>query len=92
VIGVLVFLLGLPLAVYTWSGLFLFIDQPSLVHALVRLSFRLVLVAGLIFLTPAGSRIWIGVAFLLVALLHAGAQRLIRYAIRTDRWLTARIE
>ena len=91
-IGVLVFLLSLPRAVYTWSGLFLFIDQPSPVHALVRLSFRLALVALLVFVTPAESRIWIGIAFLLVALLHAGAQRLIRYAIRTDRWLTERIE
>jgi len=91
-ISLLVFALSLPLAVYTYAGCFGLIDQPNRLRAVVQLTVRLIIVAALLVLTPAESRLWIGVGFLLVAMLHIGAQLIMRYAINSGRWMTDRIE
>jgi len=92
IVSVLVFLISLPLAVYTLAGVYQVIDGANRIGALMQLAFRIVLVALLLELTPAGSRIWIGAAFLLVSALHLSAQLVLRWALTRGHWQTERIE
>jgi predicted tellurium resistance membrane protein TerC len=91
-ISILVFVVSLPIAVYTLAGLFLLVDLMDRVRAVVQITLRLLLLTGFVLITPVSSRIWIAVAFALVAGLHAAAQLLLRYAIRSGRWPTQRID
>lgn len=90
--GLLVFLVSLPLAVYTYAGGFALIDHGNRFQALLSLSFRLLLVATLLLVTPTGSRGWIAAGFLLVLVLHGSASMLLRHALNGDRWITGREE
>ena len=87
-----VFLLSLPLAVYTLAGLFLFIDHATPFQSLLRLTWRILLVALLAFVTPANDRLWIGAAFLTVILLDTLALLASRYILGSSRWIADRIE
>ena len=91
-ISVLAFLLSLPLAVYSFAGLFLLIDLPDKFRALVLLTVRLFAVALFVYLFPASSRIWIVLGFVVVAVLQFGTGALLRYAINSGRWPTDRIK
>lgn len=91
----LVFILTLPLTVYTWAGCLQLIDQvdqPNRFRALLQLTFRLGLLALLVLLTPAVARGWIAAGVLTVTVLTFGFQYGLRYAIRSGRWITDRIE
>lgn len=90
--GVLIFLVALPLSVYLIAGALSIIDGPNRSLALARFTLRLGIFALLVALTPAQSRLWIGVAFLTVLVLHTMTIAGIRYAIRTGRWPTERVE
>ena len=90
--GVLVFLVALPLSVYLIAGILSIIDGPNRSRALVGFTLRLGVSALLIALTPADDRIWIGGAFLTVLMLHTVTTAGIRYAMRTRRWPTDRID
>ena len=92
VISLLAFLLSMPLAVYTYAGVFLLIDLADKFHAVVLLTLRLLVVALFIYLFPADSRVWIGVGFAVVAVLQFGTGALLRYTINSGRWPTDRIE
>jgi len=92
VIGALVFVLALPLSVYLIAGALSLIDGPNRVHALVDFTLRLGFCALFVALTPVESRIWIGIAFLIVLVLHAATAAAARYAIRSGRWPTDRID
>ena len=86
------YLIALPLAVYALAGLFLLIDQDEPVRSLLRLTWRLTLVAVLVMVVPAADRIWVGAAFATVIVLHAGFQVLLRHVVRSERWLIEPID
>ena len=94
-ISVLVFLITMPLTVYTFAGVLQVVDQVEAggrFSALLSLSFRLLLFAVLALLTPAESRDFIMISALttltlIISLTFAG-----RYAIRSGRWPTDRVE
>lgn len=90
--AVLVFLVSLPLAVYTLAGFFLLIDLPDRFRATVSLTLRLVLLTGFILLTPDHARLWIGLGFLVVIALHITTALFLRHALTTGRWPAERIE
>jgi hypothetical protein len=92
VTGVLVFLLALPLSVYLIAGVLAIIDSPSRSRALAGFTLRLGIFALLVAITPAQNRLWIGAAFLTVLVLHAATTAGIRYAIRSGRWPTERVD
>lgn len=91
-ISLLIFILSLPLAVYTLAGFFLLVDQDNRLTALLHITFRIGLVAALLVAVPAGSRLWVGIAFCVVILLHAGSSILLRFGISRGYWTTERIE
>ena len=91
-ISLLIFILSLPLAVYTLAGFFLLIDQSNRLSALVHITFRIGLIAVLLAATPVQSRLWIGVAFGVVILLHAASSFLLRIGISRGYWITDRVE
>ena len=91
-ISSIAFLVCLPLAVYTYAGIFGVIDQHNRFLAILHLTFRVILVALLVALTPAASNFWIGLAFVLVLVLHLASQFALRFSIRSGRWPTERIE
>jgi hypothetical protein len=92
VIGLLVFLLSLPLAVYFYAGIISLVDRSPQSYTLVRLALRSTMVFLLILATPAGSRVWILYGFVLVAVLHLSAQLILRHAIQSGRWSVDRID
>lgn len=94
-IAVLVFLVSLPLTVYTLAGALQLIDQidpGSRFRSLMSLVLRLLLFALLLIVTPPDARIWIAAAVFTVLALTLGAQYGLRYAIRSGRWITDRVE
>ena len=91
-IGVLVFLLALPLSVYVLAGMLAILDGGSRATALIGLSLRLAVLCLLVVLTPADSRVWIGAAFLTVLILHTGTAVWLRRALRRGHWLTERVD
>ena len=94
-IAALVFLISLPLTVYTLSGCLELVDQPDAAgrfRALLRLSFRVMLFVLLTLLTPPPARIWILAAILTAIALQALGQFLIRYLIRSGRWPAERTD
>ncbi len=94
-IAILVYLISLPLTVYTLAGCLQIIDQPdpgSRFRSLMSLVFRLLLFALLLVVTPADARLWIAFAVLTVLVLTLGAQYGLRFAIRSGRWITDRVE
>ena len=94
-IAVLVFLISLPLTVYTLAGCLQLADQidpASRGRAMMSLVFRLLLFALLLIGTPPDARIWIAAAVATVLALTLGAQYGLRYAIRSGRWITDRVE
>ena len=91
-LALLGFLLSLPLAVYVWSAVFGLIDQTNKSGAIFDLTLRIVLVFALLLLMPDGTRIWVGVGFLIVAGLHAAAFVGLRRAVLSGRWITNRFE
>ena len=90
--ALLVFLLTLPLAVYTFAGLLGLIDQLDKSRALFSLVVRVSAVVILTVVVDPANRIWIAAAFLLVAALHIGVWGLTRWLIRRGDWITDRIE
>jgi len=92
VIGGLVFLIALPLSVYLLAGILSIVDGPNRSRTLAGFTLRLAVCALLVVLTPAESRIWIGAAFMTVVVLHGLTTVGIRYAVRSGRWPTDRID
>ena len=90
--AVLAFLLALPLAVYLIAGVMSVIDGPNRSRALVGFTLRLGFCALFVALIPGADRIWIGTAFLTVLALHTLTTAATRYAIRSGRWPTDRID
>ena len=82
--GLLVFLLALPLSVYLLGTILAVLDGGD--GALRRLASGFGLAALFVVLTPAEIRFWIGVAFLLVLGAHLATALTIRYVIRSGRW------
>ena len=94
-ISVLAFLLAMPLTIYTLAGCLQVIDQVDAggrFGALLSLSFRLLLFALLVLVLPPESRQWIFFGALSALTLTFAASFLGRYAVRSGRWPTGRIE
>ena len=94
-IPVIVFLLTMPLTVYTFAGVLQVIDQVEAggrFSALLSLSFRLLLFALLALLTPPESRDFILISALTTLTLVLGFTFAGRSAIRSGRWPTDRAE
>lgn len=94
-ISVLVFVLAMPLTVYTLAGCLQMIDQVDAsgrFSALLSLSFRLLLFALLTLATPPGSRLWILFGALTSLILTLTLSFAGRYLVRSGRWPTERIE
>jgi len=89
---VLVFLLGLPLAVYTLAGCYALVDYSDKSRALVTLTIRVVL--NLALLLFAGADCWPALlaAYAVVLMLHTAAFFGLRQAIRSGRWISGQIE
>ena len=87
-----VFLLALPLSVYLLAGAFMVIDAANRSAALLSFTLRLAICALLVAVLPADSRIWVGAAFLTVLLLHAATSVGARYALRSGRWPTEKVD
>lgn len=81
------YLVALPLAVYVLAGLFLPIDLGNPGRALLGMTWRLTLLALLVTIAPHTQRIWVAAAFATVVVLHTAFQVLVRYAMRSERWL-----
>lgn len=90
--GALVFLIALPLSVYLLAGMASIVDGPNRSRALAGFALRLLLLALLLLLTPVELRIWIGGALVTVVVLHALTTAVVRYAVRSGRWPTGRID
>lgn len=90
--SVIVYLVALPLSVYLIAGALSIIDGPNRSLALAGFTLRLGICALLIALAPVQSRLWIAAAFLTVLVLHTVTTAGIRYAIRSGRWPTDRID
>lgn len=88
----LVFLIALPLSVYLLAGVLAVVDGPNRSRALAGFTLRLGVFAALLALTPVESRAWIGVALLTVIALHTLTTVGVRYAIRSGRWPTQRVD
>ncbi len=94
-ISALVFVIAMPLTVYTLAGCLQVVDQVDIsgrFNALIKLSFRLLLFALLALATPAGARLWIVFGVLVALILNVGLSFTGRYIIRSGRWPTDRIE
>jgi len=95
VISALVFLVAMPLTVYTLAGCLQVIDQVDTsgrFNALLSLSFRLLLFALLVLATPSGSRLWILFGALSSLALTFTFSFASRYLVRSGRWPTDRVE
>ncbi len=90
--GLALFLLSLPMAVYLFAGVFGLIDQEDKVAALLTLSWRVLLAAGIVTVAGHENSIWVAAAFILVMALHGAIYGVGRWAITTGRWITQRIE
>ena len=94
-ISALAFLLAMPLTIYTLAGCLQVTDQVDAAGrfgAMLSLSFRLVLFALLVLVMPPESRLWIlfgALAALLISFIFSFVGR---YAVRSSRWPTERIE
>ena len=94
-ISALVFIIAMPLTVYTLAGCLQVIDQVDAsgrFNALLSLSFRLLLFALLALATPPGSRLWILFGALTSLFLYFALSFAARYVVRSGRWPTERIE
>ncbi|MEM8767271.1 MAG: hypothetical protein AAGE43_07500 [Pseudomonadota bacterium] len=85
-------LLAMPLTVYVLAGIFLLKDNGADSRSFRALTFRALLLALLIYLTPAEDRAWIALGAGIVVLLHLGAQYGLRYLISSGRWPAERNE
>jgi hypothetical protein len=95
VIELLVFIVSLPLTVYTISGCLALIDQQDPAgrfRALLRLSFRIALFVVLILSTPPGATIWVLIGVITTIVLTASGQIALRYLISSGRWPAERID
>jgi len=95
VIALIVYLISLPLTIYTLAGCLQIIDQrepAGRFRAVLSLSLRVALFAILIIATPTPSRIWIPAGVLTAVVTTIGFQLVIRHLIRTGRWPTGRVD
>jgi hypothetical protein len=95
VISLIVFLISLPLTVYTLAGCLQIIDQQQPAgrfRAVLNLSLRVGLFAILVLTTPVHSRIWILAGVFTALMTTTGFQLVVRYLIRTGRWPTGRMD
>ena len=89
------FLLAMPLTIYTLAGCLQVVDQADAsgrFRALLSLTFRLLLFAGLALILPPGSRLWILFGALTALTLTFTVSFAGRYAVRSGRWPTDRID
>lgn len=94
-ISALVFLITMPLTVYTTAGALQLVDQAGAAgrfSALLSLSFRLLLFALLALLTPPESRAFIAISALVTLMLMFALSFAGRYVVKSGRWPTDRIE
>jgi hypothetical protein len=90
--SLLVFLLGLPLAVYTLAGFFALIDFSDKSRALVILSARLLINLCLLLLFGAHHWPWLLTAYAVVVVLHLGCFFAVRRAVSSGRWVSERLD
>lgn len=90
--SLLIFLLGLPLAVYTLAGCFTLIDFSDKSRALVIISARLLLNLCLLLLLGAQLWPWLLGAYAVVVLLYLGCFLTVRRAISSGRWIAEQID
>ncbi len=90
--GPLFFLVSLPMAVYLLAGVFGLIDLEDKVAALLRLSWRVLLAAGIVILAGHQHSFWVAAAFATVIVLHTAIYSIGRWLITSGRWITQRIE
>ncbi len=90
--GLVLFLVSLPMAVWLIAGVFGLIDQEDKVAALLRLSWRVLLAASIVIVAGHENSFWVAAAFVLVIVLHTAIYGLGRWLITTGRWITQRIE
>ena len=94
-IATLVFIIAMPLTVYTLAGCLQVVDQVGAAgrfEALLSLSFRLLLFALLALATPPDARLWILYGALVALFLNLTLGYAARYVVRSGRWPTDRIE
>jgi hypothetical protein len=87
----LVFLLGLPLAVYTLAGLFALIDFADRARALLLITLRVAINVLLLLAFGGHCWPWLVAAYTAVLILHLGAFAGLRIALGSGRWITRKI-
>lgn len=88
----LVFLLGLPLAVYTLAGLFALIDLADKARALLLITLRVAINVLLLLIFGGHCWPWLLAAYGLVLALHLGVFVGLRLALGSGRWITRKID
>ena len=88
----LVFLLGLPLAVYTLAGLFALIDFADKARALLLITLRIAINVLLLLIFGGHCWPWLMAAYVLVLFLHLSVFAGLRIALGSGRWITRKID
>jgi hypothetical protein len=88
----LVFLLGLPLAVYTLAGLFALIDFTDKARALLLVTLRIAINVLLLLIFGSHCWPWLLAAYGLVLFAHLSAFFGLRIALGSGRWITRKID
>ena len=90
--AIVVFVLGLPLAVYTFAGFFALVDFTDRARALLLITLRILMNVILLVLAGANTWPWLLSAYALVGLLHALAFIGVRVAIGSGRWISKNLD
>lgn len=88
----MVFLLGLPLAVYTLAGFFALIDFADKARALLLITLRIAFNVLLLLIFGGYCWPWLMAAYGAVLFLHLSAFFGMRIALGSGRWITRKID
>jgi hypothetical protein len=90
--ALLVFILGLPLAVYTLAGFFTLLDFTDKARALLLITIRILLNVILLLVAGADTWPWLLSAYGIVSALHLLAFTGVRVAINSGRWISKNLD
>ena len=90
--ALLVFVLGLPLAVYTLAGFFTLLDFTDKARALLLITIRVLLNVLVLLIAGADTWPWLLSAYGIVAVLHLLTFAGVRVAINSGRWISKSLD
>ena len=90
--AVLVFMIGLPLAVYTLAGFFTLLDFTDKARALLLITIRILLNVIMLLIAGAHTWSWLLTAYGIVIALHLLAFAGIRVGVNSGRWISKSLD